>query len=65
MNKIQLLNEIYDEEVHRLIGYSKNLGMKESKENYKEEWNDSKTRIGLLEEIISIINEKEGRTNFD
>ena len=64
MNKIQLLNEVYDEEVKRLLGYSKNFSMKEAKENYKELWEDSRIRIQLLEEIIYIINEKEGKTNF-
>ena len=64
MNKIQLLNEIYDEEVHRLLSYSKNFCMKEAKENYKELWEDSRTRIKLLEEIICIVKKQKNLSNL-
>lgn len=52
MNKLQLLNEVYDQEVHILMCYSKNYLMKEPKEEYKKEWTESKEKVILLEQIM-------------
>lgn len=59
MNKLQLLNEVYDQEVHNLMCYSKNYLMKEPKEEYKNEWAESKEKVILLEQIMDEI-----RSNF-
>lgn len=55
MNKLQLLNKVYDQEVHNLMCYSKNYLMEEPKEQYKNEWAECKEKILLLEQIIDEI----------
>ena len=55
MNKLQLLNEVYDQEVHNLMSYSKNYLMKEPKEEYKNVWAESKEKVILLEQIMDEI----------
>lgn len=55
MNKLQLLNEIYNQEVHNLMCYSKNYLMEEPKEQYKKEWIESKEKVFLLEQIMDEI----------
>lgn len=55
LNKLQLLNEVYDQEVHNLMSYSKNYLMKEPKEEYKNEWAESKEKVILLEQIMDEI----------
>lgn len=55
MNKLQLLKEVYDQEVHNLMCYSKNYLMEEPKEQYKNEWAECKEKILLLEQIIDEI----------
>ncbi|MGN1311313.1 MAG: hypothetical protein ACI4VP_06515 [Clostridia bacterium] len=55
MNKLQVLNEVYDQEVHNLMCYSKNYLMEEPKEQYENEWAESKEKVILLEQIMDEI----------
>lgn len=55
LNKLQVLNEVYDQEVHNLMCYSKNYLMEEPKEQYENEWAESKEKVILLEQIMDEI----------
>lgn len=52
MNKVQLLEEIYDYYTYNLLCYSKNYLMTKPKERYIKEWKNQKEKVALLEEII-------------
>ena len=52
MNKIELLEEMYEMAVHNWICYSKNLTLAEAKKGYEREWEESKEKIELLQEMI-------------
>ena len=52
MNKIELLKEMYEMAVHNWICYSKNLSLNEAQKGYSKEWEESKERIVLVQEMI-------------
>lgn len=52
MNKIELLEEMYEMAVHNWICYSKDLSLNEAKKGYMREWEESKEKIELLQEMI-------------
>ena len=52
MNKIELLEEMYEMAVHNWICYSKNLSLNEAQKGYSKEWEESKERIVLVQEMI-------------
>lgn len=53
MNKVELLEEMYEMEVHNWICYSKDLSLTEAKKGFSKEWEKSKKKkIGLLQEMI-------------
>lgn len=52
MNKLELLTEIYNLEIHILTSFSKNYLMETPKDEFKKEWKESKEKIKLLEELI-------------
>ena len=52
LNKIELLEEMYEMEVHNWICYSKDLSLTEAKKGFSKEWEKSKKKIGLLQEMI-------------
>ena len=49
MNKVELLEEMYEMEVHNWICYSKDLSLTEAKKGFSKEW---EKKIGLLQEMI-------------
>ena len=51
MNKVELLEEMYEMEVHNWICYSKDLSLTEAKKGFSKECEKSK-KIGLLQEMI-------------
>lgn len=59
MNKLELLTEIYNSEVHNLMVYSKNYLMENPKDDFKKEWNESKEKVKLLEELIDDVRNNE------
>ena len=52
LNKIELLEEMYEMEAHNWICYSKDLSLTEAKKGFSKEWEESKEKIGLLQEMI-------------
>lgn len=59
LNKIELLEEMYEMEVHNWICYSKDLSLTEAKKGFSKEWKVSKEKIGLLQEMIDEQRSKE------
>ena len=53
MNKIELLEEMYEMEAHNWICYSKDLSLTEAKKGFSKEWEESKEKIGLLQEMMN------------
>ena len=58
MNKLELLTDIYNFEIHTLTSYSKNYLMEAPKNEFKKEWKESKEKIKLLEELIDDVRSK-------
>lgn len=52
MNKIELLNEFRGTLYHNLLCFSKNYLMEEPRENFVKEWEETKEKINLIDEII-------------
>ena len=48
LNKIELLEEMYEIEAHNWICYSKDLSLTEAKKGFSKEWEESKEKIGLF-----------------
>ena len=44
MNKVELLEEMYEMEVHNWICYSKDLSLTEAKKGFSKEWEKSKKK---------------------
>lgn len=42
MNKVELLEEMYEMEVHNWICYSKDLSLTEAKKGFSKEWEKAK-----------------------
>ncbi len=53
MNKLDLLNEFRDKLYNNLLRYSDNYLMNSPHKNFIKEWNETKDKIKLIEEIIS------------
>lgn len=52
MNKIELLNEFRGTLYHNLLCFSNNYLMERPRENFAKEWEETKEKISLIEEII-------------
>ena len=52
MNKIELLNEFRGTLYHNLLCFSENYLMDEPRENFVKEWEETKEKISLIDEII-------------
>ena len=52
MNKVELLEEMYEMEVHNWICYSKDLSLTEAKKDFQRNGKKAKKKIGLLQEMI-------------
>ena len=60
MDRLELLQEMYNMATHNLLCYSENYLMDKPKENYKEEWNTEQEKLDILKEMI----EEEKNNNF-
>ena len=54
MNKVELLEEMYEMEVHNWICYSKDLSLTEAKKGFSKEWEKSKKKISPTRFSVSI-----------
>lgn len=52
MNKIELLNEFRGTLYHNLLCFSNNYLMEKPRENFVKEWEETKEKISLIDEII-------------
>lgn len=52
LTRNELLRQIYEQECHNLLCYSKTYGMNTPKDGYEKEWKESNEKVELLKQML-------------